>query len=228
MGRTRPRRVLAWSALAVVLIGLTGCSLLFGGGSTEEPTPVAEDRVLVPTFTPTPEVPATATPEPVAEPAEVVVAPASNAPAGESPAESPTAAPVTEPTIEAPTATPIPKLVVSAPSANARNGPGTEYGLAGAVTQNQAFDAIGKNAEGTWWQFCCVNGQQRTGSFVSWSTLRMATQCRLHRIFPRPGRRRAPQPAPAQPAPAQPKPAQPDLRNPSLHNLSLLNLLQVR
>jgi hypothetical protein len=32
--------------------------------------------------------------------------------------------------------------------------------LVGAVNQGQGFDVIGKNADGTWWQFCCVNGQQ--------------------------------------------------------------------
>jgi hypothetical protein len=56
--------------------------------------------------------------------------------------------------------TPIPKVVVIAAAANARGGPGTEYGLVGAATQGQAFDAIGKNADGTWWKFCCVNGQE--------------------------------------------------------------------
>ena len=227
MGRTRPRRVLAWSALAVVLIGLTGCSLLFGGGSAEEPTPVAEDRVLVPTFTPTPEVPATATPEPVSEPAEVVVAPASNAPAGESPAESPTAAPVTEPTIEAPTATPIPKLVVSAPSANARNGPGTEYGLAGAVTQNQAFDAIGKNAEGTWWQFCCVNGQQ-AWIFGELVNVENGDSVQVAQNIPAPRSRRPLNRLPRSRRLRNPNPHSQNLRSPSLHNLSLLSLLQVR
>jgi uncharacterized protein YraI len=49
--------------------------------------------------------------------------------------------------------------VVSAAAANARSGPGTDYGLVGAVNQGQSFDIIGRNPEGTWWQFCCVNGQ---------------------------------------------------------------------
>jgi uncharacterized protein YraI len=137
--------------LLMVALLVSGCSLLFGGRDSEEPTPEADERVIVPTFTPTTEVPVTPTPEPTAtEPPAVAAAP-TVAPSPE--------APIATATIDAPTPTPIPKVVVSAAAANARSGPGTEYALIGAVTQGQAFDVTGKNADGTWWQFCCVNGQ---------------------------------------------------------------------
>lgn len=155
--RKKPQqRVVAAISLYLIAMFLSGCSLLFGGrGSEEEPTAQVEERAVVPTFTPTPELPPTEIPAPtVEEPAVVEIAPT----AAESAAIA-TEAPVT-PTVAAPSPTPVPKVVVSAASANARTGPGTDYGLAGAVNQGQAFDVVGKNADGTWWQFCCVNGQQ--------------------------------------------------------------------
>jgi uncharacterized protein YraI len=172
-----PRTIALVTLLAVMML-VSGCSLLFGGNRpAQEPTPEADERVIVPTFTPTPELPPTATPEPTpAQPTVVEVAPAAPVAASE-PATN--AAPVAEggdvtntdattntggegaaPTQEpAPTPTPLPKVVVTNPTVNARNGPGTEYGLVGALTQGQSFDVTGKNPEGTWWQFCCVNGQ---------------------------------------------------------------------
>lgn len=137
--------------LLLVVLMLSGCSLLFGGRNNEEPTPEADDRVIVPTFTPTTEVPATATPEPTATQPPVVEAAPTEAP--------PAAEPSPTEVVNAPTPTPIPKVVVSAASANARSGPGTDFALIGAVTQGQAFDVTGKSPDGSWWQFCCVNGQ---------------------------------------------------------------------
>lgn len=171
MSRKIQPRIVVLLALLVLLLLLPGCSLLFGGRSGEEPTSEAEDRAIVPTFTPTPELPPTTAPEPTIEqPAVVEIAPG----AAESAPESADAVTNTEAvtdagavsesapiaTMEVPSPTPIPKVVVSGAAVNARSGPGTDYGLVGAVTQGQAFDAIGKNPEGTWWQFCCVNGQE--------------------------------------------------------------------
>ena len=161
-------RLFVMMALFCATLLLSGCSLLFGGSDVEEPTPEAEDRVIVPTFTPTPELPATATPEPTPEQAAVVeVAPVQ--PAAESAqvtntettTDTAAAAPVeAQPTPAPPAATSVPKVVVSGAAVNARGGPGTDYGIVGAVTQGQAFDVVGRNVDGTWWQFCCVNGQQ--------------------------------------------------------------------
>ncbi|MEZ4658593.1 MAG: hypothetical protein R2911_13565 [Caldilineaceae bacterium] len=41
-----------------------------------------------------------------------------------------------------------------------RSGPGTEYDLAGAANQGEAFELLAKNDAGDWWQVCCVNEQQ--------------------------------------------------------------------
>lgn len=140
-------------SFVLVMISLSGCSLLFGGRNTEtEPTPDVSDRTIVPTFTPTTELPPTPEPQPT-QPAPVVVDAAPTVAEAAPVAEEPT------PTTEAPTPTPLPRLVSSG-AANARSGPGTDYGLVGAINQGESFDVIGKNADGTWWQFCCVNGQQ--------------------------------------------------------------------
>lgn len=209
MGRSWPRQILVGLVLVVALVGLSGCSLLFGGRTAEEPTPPADDRQIVPTFTPTTEVPATATPEPTVAQVQV---PAAEAPAAEPAAPAAeeaaaTEAPAAEPTEAAPTPTPVPKVIVSAASANARTGPGTEYGLAGAVNQGQTFDVIGKNADGTWWQFCCVNGQQAWvfGDLVS---VENAEAVQVAQNIPAPPVAAAPQ-APVEAAPAPAAPAEP-------------------
>lgn len=165
MSRKVQKRAGALMTVVMVALFLAGCSLLFGGGNSEDPTPEADDRVIVPTFTSTPELPPTNTPAPTSEPptaVAVAVAPPVAEVITESAAitSAPPVADIVTPTLSAPSPTPIPKVVVTAASANARGGPGTDFGLVGAVNQGQAFDVIGKNADGTWWQFCCVNGQQ--------------------------------------------------------------------
>jgi hypothetical protein len=215
MGTSWPQKITTGVILVVALVALSGCSLLFGGGAAEEPTPAAaEDRQIVPTFTPTVEVPATATPEPTVAQVQVDVAPAAQAPAAETPAggeqadAAATEASAEAPTEAAPTPTPVPKAVVSAPSANARTGPGTEYGLAGAVTQNQAFDVIGKNADGTWWQFCCVNGQQ-AWIFGDLVAVENAESVPVAQNVPAAPVAAAPEAPTAAPAAPQPEPAAP-------------------
>jgi len=39
---------------------------------------------------------------------------------------------------------------------NLRAGPGTEYAVAGAAKAGQSFEIVGKNANGSWLQVCCV------------------------------------------------------------------------
>jgi uncharacterized protein YraI len=169
MDSTGKLRIATSLLLVLAMALLAGCSLLFGGRTEEAPAD-EPPRVLVPTFTPTPVGAAPAATEPPAAPPTVAIvqvepttAPQPVEPAvppGQPAAESETPAPTEAPVEAPPTATPIAKLIVTGSAANVRNGPGTEYGLAGSVTQNQAFDIIGKNADGTWWQFCCVNGQE--------------------------------------------------------------------
>jgi uncharacterized protein YgiM (DUF1202 family) len=152
---------LAIIIMAAALVG--GCSMFSSFGP--EPTATAEPRILVPTFTPTTEGQQPAAPQvEVVEPVEpVAVAVVEEAPAAE-PA-------VVEPAVEAPAETPIPeaepaatpapqaKLIVAGEIVNGRQGPGTNYGLAGTAEQGMQLSIIGKNEQGTWWQVCCVNGE---------------------------------------------------------------------
>lgn len=203
---------------------LSGCSLLFGGGP--EPTPAAavgdEARAIVPTFTPTAEVVATATPEVVAQASvptvEVVAAaPATATTAVTSTASTTsTAATTTIPEMgtgdaapAAATPTPGAKAIVASDVANTRNGPGTEYGLVGPVTRDQSFDIVAKNADGSWWQICCVNGQEAWifGQLVRAENAGAAPVAQNIPAPPQPVAA-APQPAAptAAPAPAEPAP----------------------
>ncbi|MCB9137824.1 MAG: SH3 domain-containing protein [Caldilineaceae bacterium] len=145
------KRFLLIPALLLLGIALSACALMGGGAANPEPT-VDEARVIVPTFTPTPEgaeVVAPTEPPPVQSEADAPTAP---------PAEEPTATP--EPT-EEPTATPEPaaRLYVNIDLVNVRQGPGTGYGLVGTADQDQELEIIGKNEAGDWWQICCVNGE---------------------------------------------------------------------
>ncbi len=207
------RRLVVLAIAATLAATLAGCSLLFGSrGESEEPTAIPE-RAIVPTFTPTPEG-YQAEPVDVAPAEGEAVQPAEVQPAPELPTETPVPAeevPVEEPTPVPPTPTPVPKLVVSIASANVRNGPGTQYGLAGAVNQGQAFDITGRNPEGTWWQFCCVNGQQ-SWIFGELVATENADNVPVAEDIPAPPavveQPPAPQPQP-QPEPEQPQPEQP-------------------
>lgn len=206
--RNRVWRMTSFAAAALLTaLALGGCSLLFGGGADE--TPTEEARVLVPTFTPTP-IGAEPTPTTAAVAAAPVEPAEPAAAATDAPAEAPTVEqPTAEPTSAPATATPVPKLIVNNDSANVRLGPGTEYGLAGTVTRGQAFDIVGTNADGTWWQFCCVNGQQAWifGELVDTENADIDT-VPVAADIPAPPVAAAPvEPAPAQPEPAQPAPA---------------------
>ncbi len=161
-----------WATLVscwlVVALLLSGCSLLFGGGPEDAPVVEGdEERQIVPTFTPTPEGAAAPTPEPPTPEPPPTVQVIAAAPATDTVTMTETA-PVTSTGSEtataseeaAPTPAPNPQAIVTGDVANTRNGPGTEYGLVGSVTRDQRFDIVGKNVDGSWWQICCVNGQQ--------------------------------------------------------------------
>ena len=157
-------RVSILGTVVAIAVMLGGCGL-FGRSEPATPTP-ASARELVPTFTPTP---LGVEPEAATPPAqEVAEAPAGEAPAEDAQPEPAGAAPAEEatptpqpPTPEPePTATPAPKLVVQTDNVNVRNGPGTNYGIGGTVRVGQAFDITGKNPQGDWWEFCCINGQK--------------------------------------------------------------------
>lgn len=165
----RSRRVSWILALLLLSLSLSGCGLLgFGAAGPEATaTPVPADGVdrgMVPTFTPTPDVPPTDTPPPPPPPTDT---PPPAEPAAETAESSDDAsaesgdeavdAPAEEPT---PVPLSVAKFVVTEPLVNVRLGPGTNFGLAGTVEANQAFDIVGKTAAADWWQICCVNGQE--------------------------------------------------------------------
>ena len=83
-------------------------------------------------------------------------------------AEAPTATPTST---SSPTATPVPPTAtptsapaigaeVTASSLNVRAGPGTGFRRVGTVRRGQRLTVLARNAESTWLQICCVDGQQ--------------------------------------------------------------------
>lgn len=181
-------------ALLVATFVLAACA--------QAPTPVAvATRTPMPTFTPTPD--ATATP---------VLAPT------KTPTPEPTATPTPEGT---PTATPTntpsakPVAVIRSQTANVRGGPSTAYAIIGRVSSGQRYDIVGKNADGSWWQICCVGGQQGwiTGDLVATEgdTGSVAVATNIPAPPVQPTRPPAPprQPTPTSPPAPPPPPPQP-------------------
>ncbi len=214
-------RTIAFVGLTVVAVLLGGCGLLSRG---EAPAPTPE-RVLVPTFTPTaegqaavePEVAAPEVAEPEAAQQESVIevpAAATEPPVAEAPAEeTPTPEPPT-PEPDPPTSTPVPKLIVEIDNANVRNGPGTNYGVAGAVSAGQAFDILGRNPVGDWLQFCCVNGQEGW-IFAELVSMENGESVAVAENIPEPPVAAQPQPQPQEPAPQEPAPQEPAPQEPA-------------
>ncbi len=168
--RLSHRFLLILLCLVTAALALSGCGLLFG--SSDEPAATAtasEHRALVPTFTPTTASPDTPTPsaqnsesaqssQPVQNTPVVTVAQAVTTTSVTTATKA-----VTQTKATTPTATAAPKkatLSIMDDLVNVRNGPGTDYGLAGSANKGQQFDIIAKNQQGDWWQICCVNGQQ--------------------------------------------------------------------
>jgi hypothetical protein len=65
--------------------------------------------------------------------------------------------PTATPTV---TGTPLPPVVVTAKTdqTNVRQGPGPGYSLVAKLDKGTEITAVGRNADGTWWKVCCVNG----------------------------------------------------------------------
>ena len=61
-----------------------------------------------------------------------------------------------------PTDTPVsvPHFTVNSDQVNVRTGPGTVFSIIGTVEQGDRFDIGGRNVDGDWLEFCCVNGQR--------------------------------------------------------------------
>ena len=142
--------------LVVTLLG--GCGIF---GPAAAPTPTAPAYAAVPTFTPTPKLanlpPPTATP-----PVAIASAVAADVVVTTTAPLTPTQA-VTLPTVQVitPTNTPAaePRLIITGDAVNVRSGPGTTFDLIGAAVKGGDFQLLARNAQGDWWQICCVNGQ---------------------------------------------------------------------
>lgn len=160
-----------------LLVTLTPCFVAFvllacgsdngsATGAAAQPAAIGI-RTPHPTFTPTPlgdaQAPTliTATLAVVGPTATPVAQLATIAPA------TPTATPTTPPVAtDTPTALPAakPKLVVNSGDVNVRAGPGTTFEIIKMVDRGQEYDLVGKNADGDWWQVCCIDG--KTGWIV--------------------------------------------------------------
>lgn len=166
----------------------------------EEPTPVPlPTRTPRPTFTPTP-VQAVMQPVVLDTPT-----PASQAAPQEQPAP-----PIDTPTPE-PSPTPVPEhplAVVTSPLANVRLGPSVTHPLAGQVQRGAELQILGKNAEGDWWQVCCVDGQTVWIAAFLVDTSGPVDAVAVAANIPTPPPAPTPTPAPPTPtpAPAQPTP----------------------
>lgn len=42
---------------------------------------------------------------------------------------------------------------------NVRGGPGTEYAVAGQIRRDETYQVVGRNANSSWWQICCLSGE---------------------------------------------------------------------
>lgn len=147
--------------MILLLAASLGCSL--GQMLVGEPTPT-------PSATPQPALP-TWTPSPVGalSPAEIatltVVAGMAfptltpTATPDYTPTPTPTWTPLPTP-VDTPTPTPGPYALVVAAVVNVRSGPSVAYPIIGQVYRDERYDIIGRNEAFTWWQICCVNGQQ--------------------------------------------------------------------
>jgi len=197
------RRWLPALLLVIAVGALSACGSVFGP-EVPEPAPApVEERQLQPTWTPTPIVEPTPTPEP---PTPTPV------PVQQEPAADPQeAAPAQEEAAPAPTDPPAPavaRLTVSGSTANVRRGPGTNYGVVGAVSGGMSFDILGKNPAGDWYQFCCVNGEQGW-IFAQLVQVENAQLVAVAQNIPAPPPTNPPAPVAAAPPPAAPPPAAP-------------------
>ena len=111
-----------------------------------------------------------------------------------------------------PTDTPVsvPHFIVNSEQVNVRTGPGTVFSIIGTVEQGDRFDIGGRNGDGDWLEFCCVNGQRGWIYAQLLIVSQETTSIPLaQNIPPAPTPANTPVPSPNTPTPApQPPPAQ--------------------
>ncbi len=152
-----------WLAILAILLLSTSLACSLGQMLVGEPTPTP---TLVPAI-----VPPTWTPSPVGQlsPGQIatltVIAGISFPTLTPTPTEivtptpTPTFAPPPPPP-DTPTPVPTPYVVVAAPQVNLRSGPSVAYPVIGQAVKDQTFAITGRNDAFTWWQVCCIDGQQ--------------------------------------------------------------------
>jgi uncharacterized protein YraI len=137
---------------------LSGCSSIFGPASEPTATPTRVYAV-VPTFTPTPATVAAApTSTPTANPPTPTATVAT--PITATVAVTTTVA-VTANQIITPTAAPVneAQLTIAGETVNVRSGPATTFDAIGSAANGESFPIVARNAQGDWWQICCINDQ---------------------------------------------------------------------
>ncbi|MCA9987235.1 MAG: SH3 domain-containing protein [Anaerolineales bacterium] len=156
----KQHRNIFWLALmALLMLGLA-CNL---SGGTEE---VAEATLAPPTEAPS-DAPgeATTAPETIVETVVVVATPTLL------PTEAPAAADV--PVLNAPAPASGDPTVTSLVDLNVRTGPGTNYGVVGALPAGSSAAIVGKSPDGNWWKISCpanVGNECWTSAGASYST----------------------------------------------------------
>lgn len=140
--------------LAILLALLSGCGSSFGPASAAPTATPTREYVAVPTFTPTP-AGAAPTVELTVEPNIAVAAAPATFPV------TPTVAVTTTSVVTTPVATPASaaRLTVTGDAINIRSGPGTDFDSIGTAALGQSFPLLARNAQGDWWQVCCINEQ---------------------------------------------------------------------
>jgi uncharacterized protein YraI len=151
----------AWLSAGCCLLFVTvlsGCSSIFGPASEPIATPTRVYAV-VPTFTPTPATVAAApTSTPTANPPTPTATVAT--PITATVAVTTTVA-VTANQIITPTAAPAneAQLTIAGETVNVRSGPATTFDAIGSAANGESFPIVARNAQGDWWQICCINDQ---------------------------------------------------------------------
>jgi hypothetical protein len=184
--------VMRGGVLGLVLFVLTGCGLLAERSQpAPPPEPLVTQRLLAPTFTPTPIRTATSLPEPVANtgatldlaatplPIRVTLATTGTAlmaevtPAIGMPSQSVLTS--TQPALLLPVEDSSLGYFTVSTAANLRTGPGTAYTLAGTTSIGQSFAIQGRNEEGEWLQVCCGDDGQPAWIFTALGVLEGST-----------------------------------------------------
>lgn len=165
--------ILSIATILLALIAGFVIPILSGGGLTQEvspwtpppsvgatalrPAPATATAAATTPSNPTPEVAPTATPKPTATP-EPEPTPTAIPTATSQPTTPPTPTPEPSATTAAvtTTATAGPIVTILADWLNMRAGPGTTYTVLTVAAAGKTYELIGRSADDTWYQVCCV------------------------------------------------------------------------